>query len=133
MTMKKLTKISTLALAVILTSSVAFANDDPNSKLVEKAKTAVSNADESDWETLAQSSEICFIKGENIEEALVWIDRSIAIKETSYNLEDKADYLSKVSRDKEAMKLYYQALLITKEINPQANTENLQQKIWNLR
>ncbi len=134
MTMKILRKSSALILAILFATTLVLANgNDPNSKLVEKAKTAVSNADDSDWETLAQSAEICFMKNENIDEALTWIDKSIAIKATPYNLVVKADYLSTSGKNKEALKFYYQALIKTKEINPQANTDDLQKKIWELR
>jgi hypothetical protein len=131
--MKQITKISTLALAIMLFSQMTMAAITPESKLVEKARIAVENADASDWETLAQSAEICLIKNENITEATQWIAKSVAIKATPYNLELYGDFLKKEGKKREASKFYYDAIVKVKETNPLAQNEKLQQKIWELR
>lgn len=131
--MKSLSKLTIVVIIAVLFTSQAFANGDPNSKLVEKAKKAVSEADATDWETLAQSAEICFMKNENIEEASQWINKSIEIKATPYNLEVKGDYLSSIGENKEAISNYYQAILKSKEEDSNKSTEKLQSKMWKLR
>lgn len=131
--MKSLTKLTILSLLFSFIVMPTFANDDPNSKLVENAKKAVKKADATDWETLAQSAEICFIKKENIEEAVQWINKSLEIKETAYNLEVKGDYLKSIGKRREAKELYYNAILKSKEVDMQVNTSKLQEKLWELR
>ncbi|MFY0598674.1 MAG: hypothetical protein JXR03_03310 [Cyclobacteriaceae bacterium] len=131
--MKSLTKITLASLMMMFITVQTFAGDDPNSKLVEKAKKAVEEAESNDWETLAQSAEICFIKKENLEQAVQWINKSIEIKETTYNLEVQGDYLSSIGKRKEAKSAYYKAILIAKESEFDANTGRLQKKLWKLR
>ncbi len=121
-----------LFVAAFCLSSLAFAST-PDSELVEKAKLAVENANDSDWEILAQSAEIYLIKGENIEEATAWIVKSVEINPTAYNLELYGDFLRKAGKTRSATKQYYLAILKAKEANPLANNERLQQKIWELR
>ncbi|MEP4534507.1 MAG: hypothetical protein ABJ004_15555 [Cyclobacteriaceae bacterium] len=130
--MKTLSRIALASLIVTFFTAQSFASD-PNSKLVEKAKEAVANADTDDWETLAQSAEICFMKDENVEEAAIWINQSIQIKETAYNLEVKGDYLSSIGEKQEAIRCYYTAIIRAKDMDPDANTSKLQRKVWKLR
>lgn len=128
--------LSKLTLIIMLLGSFAFqanANGEPNSKLVEQAKKAVDEAEANDWETLAQSAEICLIKKENIKEAAEWIDKSIAIKATPYNLELKGDYLKSIGKKKEATSFYYMAIVQIKNEDSNKDTSDLQSKMWALR
>ncbi|WP_258105049.1 hypothetical protein [Marinoscillum sp. MHG1-6] len=135
--MNTLKKLSMLALGLTLFSFASLANgydfDDPNSKIVQKAIDAVANAEDNDWETLAQSAEICFMKKENMEEAVTWIEHSIKIKETPYNMEVYGDYLASVGKNKEARRHYYNAIVLIKQKEPTSENTRLQQKIWDLR
>ena len=66
-----------------------------NEKIVEKARYAVEQAAPDDWYTLAQSAQKCIQKGINLKEAVVWLNESLRIKRTPYNLEIQGDYFAK--------------------------------------
>jgi hypothetical protein len=98
------------ALLIMATSLFAFqasANDD---KLVEKARTAVSSASPDDWHTLASWAEKCIKKGVNLKEASEWLDKSIAIRETAYNLSVKGDYYVANKLPEKALESYIRSL-----------------------
>ncbi|GAB4334828.1 MAG: hypothetical protein OHK0038_12280 [Flammeovirgaceae bacterium] len=98
------------ALLIMVTSLFAFqasANDD---KLVEKARTAVSSASPDDWYTLASWAEKCIKKGVNLKEAAEWLDKSISIKETAYNLSVKGDYYVANKLPEKALETYIRSI-----------------------
>lgn len=121
--------ISIFSLAIIL-STQAFAGQ---SRAVKKAKEAVAEAAEYDWKTLAKSAEICFNKGENIEEALVWIEKSIEIQKDPFNLQVLGDYYASIGDKKTAMAKYYEAITVAKDQNFWYDTSSIQAKIWELK
>ena len=110
--MKNAEKISQmLALALALTLAPLFTNAmASNDKLVEKAREAVKNADDNDWQTLNKSAKVCIRKGVNMEEALVWINKSISINKNMENLELRGDYYFKFGNNRQAMISYVEVI-----------------------
>lgn len=124
--------------AVLLTAATFAATALPSttgnhSRAVKKAIETVEKAEAYDWKTLAECAEICFKKGENVSQALEWINRSIEINEDPYNLEIKGDYYESEGDKQEAMKYYYKAIVAGKAQNFWNDNDRLQEKIWDLR
>jgi hypothetical protein len=94
-------------MATSLFAFQASANDD---KLVEKARTAVSSASPDDWHTLATWAEKCIRKGVNLKEAAEWLDKSITIKETAFNLNVKGDYYVANKLPEKALESYIRSI-----------------------
>ena len=67
---------------------------DISEKVVEKARYAVEQAAPDDWHTLAKSAAKCIRKGVNLKEAVTWLEQSLQIKRTFYNLEVQGDYFA---------------------------------------
>jgi hypothetical protein len=79
----------------INTDSLAFKN----------IKRAIADVKSDDWVVYAASANYAADNNVHIEEALNWIDKSIAIKETFYNYFVKAKLLEKKGEKKEALRL----------------------------
>ncbi len=97
-------------MALTVGASGLKAADNKVDKTISKARQAVEQASPEDWLTLAESAEICFQKKVNLREAADWIDQSLSIKETSYNLEVKGDYYFASNRFEEALKYYVKSM-----------------------
>ena len=125
--MKKLVKIT---LPVFLTLLVISANamDGRDEKIVKKNREAVENAAPDDWYTLAYSAKRCLDKNVNSKEVAAWIERSLAVKETSYNMEVKGDYFVVNKLNEEALKCYIKALSLASD-NNNFESGDLQKKI----
>ena len=128
--MKKVSlTITALAMMLVITA-YAKENDD---KVVEKARNAVENASPDDWYAYAKSAEMCIRKNVNMKEASEWIDKSISIKETAYNLEVKGDYYAKNQLPEKALEMYVRSAQIARESDINADTSGLQEKIAKLK
>ncbi len=127
--MKTISRVFVL-LVLFSLSSQSMATTTSNA--VKKAQEAVSESPY-DWKILAESAVICFKKGENIDEAMKWINKSIEINKDPMNLEIKADYLVEQGKKKEASKFYIEAINTAKNQNFWYDTSDLQQKLWKLR
>ncbi len=121
-------KTSFVAFIAVIFSTVAIAND-PESKVVEKAREAVESSS-SNWKILAESAQKCFRKDQNIDQAMEWINKSIDINPDPYNYEIKGDYFLSKKQYNKALKQYYEAILIGKEQNFWYDNKHLQKKIW---
>lgn len=128
--MKTIQKMMTAMTLIVI---ITFTTQAAESAAVKKAKEAVAEAAPYDWKILAESADICFSKGENIDEAMKWIDKSIEINKDPLNLEVKADYLVAQGKNKQAMKYYVEAIKAGKEQNFWFDSSGLQAKIWKLR
>ncbi|MEO1050012.1 MAG: hypothetical protein AAFX87_05285 [Bacteroidota bacterium] len=115
-----------LAATLISVNSFAVA---PSDKAVEKARKAVANASPDDWETFAKSAQMCIRKNVNMAEAQEWLEKSIAIKATSFNLEVMGDYFMKNKLPVKAMEYYVKSIDKAKRTNVNADTGDLQTKI----
>ncbi|XOV95189.1 MAG: tetratricopeptide repeat protein [Bacteroidota bacterium] len=121
-------KTSLLAAITLVSSLGAFAND-PESKTVEKARDAVESSS-SNWKVLAESAEKCFRKGQNVDQAMEWINKSIEINPDPMNHEIKGDYYKSQNQYKKAMEQYFKAIVTGKEQNFWFDDKGLQKKIW---
>lgn len=98
-------------------------------KAVEKAREAVENASPDDWYTLANSAEKLIRKNKNLKEANEWLDRSIEIKETVYNLTVKGDYYQANQLPDKALEYYVKAMNLAKSEDANANISDIQRKV----
>src|SRR6187402_719401 len=86
-------------------SSVAWASTGED-RTTDKARAEVAKASTDDWQTLATNAEKCFRKKVNMKEASEWLDRSLQIAETRYNLELKGDYYRMNNLQDKAIEYY---------------------------
>ena len=98
-------------------------------RTTEKTRDAVEKASPDDWYTLAISAEKCFKKKVNLEEAALWLDQSLRIAETPFNLELKGDYYLDNRLTDKALEYYVRAMNIMKENDGEAEVSTLQKKI----
>ena len=133
--MKSITVIITRVLLVVFvagsTVGSSFA-DNRADKITRKARQAVENASPDDWHTLAKAAEKCIAKGINLKEAAVWLDQSIAIKETAYNLKVKGDYYRSNRLPERALECYSKSIRVGKLENPDYMDADTQSKIVRL-
>ncbi|MCK5210844.1 MAG: hypothetical protein KAQ79_22595, partial [Cyclobacteriaceae bacterium] len=122
----KSTLTATMAF-VILSSSVTFARLDD--RTTYKTRDAVENASPDDWYTLAISAEKCFKKKVNLKEASEWLDQSLEIAETPFNLELKGDYYNNNRLPDKALEYYVRTMNKIKENDGDADVTHIQKKI----
>jgi hypothetical protein len=123
-----------LALLLGSISTVALANpisakEEKTDKITLKTREAVSKASPDDWYTLAQAAEKCISKGVNLNEASQWLERSLEIKETSYNLCVKGDYYLANHLPEKALDYYVRGIKVGKEENDEFDVTAVQKKI----
>ena len=128
MNCQKLKTIFAAALAfVVLNGNVSFAKAED--RTTEKTRVAVENASPHDWYTLALSAEKCFKKKVNLKQASEWLDQSIEIAETPFNLELKGDYYIDNKLPDKAVEYYVRAMNTIKENDGEAEVTHLQKKL----
>ena len=101
----------------------------PTDKITQKAREAVADASPDDWYTLAESAKKCIDKGVNLKEAAVWLDQSIAIRETAYNLKLKGDYYLSNRLPERALEYYSKSIRVGKLTDPSYMDADTQDKI----
>jgi len=121
-------------LSVATGSVLANANVDGlfksgNDKIISKARAAVENASQDDWETYAKSAELCIEKNINMKEASKWLEHSISIKKTTLNLRIKGDYYLKNKLPRKAMEYYLLAIETGKANDFYFDSSRLQSRI----
>ncbi len=122
-------KTSLVATLVILVLSGSISLAKVDDKTTEKTREAVENASPHDWYTLALSAEKCFKKKVNLKQASEWLDQSLDIAETPFNLELKGDYYIENRLPDRALEYYVRAMNVMKEKNGDADVSNIQKKI----
>ena len=122
-------KTSLVATLVILVLSGSISLAKVDDKTTEKTREAVDNASPHDWYTLALSAEKCFKKKVNLKQASEWLDQSLDIAETPFNLELKGDYYIENRLPDRALEYYVRAMNVMKEKNGDADVSNIQKKI----
>lgn len=98
-------------------------------RTTEKTRDAVESASPDDWYTLAISAEKCFDKKVNMIEAAKWLDQSLKIAETPFNLELKGDYFNKNSLPDKALEYYVRTMITIKAIDGEGEVTHIQKKI----
>lgn len=127
--MRTLKNAFILSLTMLLFFGTATMASNAEDKTTEKTREAVDNAGPDDWYTLAVSAEKCFKKKVNMKEASVWLDQSLEIAKTPYNLELKGDYYMINQLPDKALEAYVQAMNTLKTQNHSADFTGLQKKI----
>ena len=128
MKFKTIKKTLMASLVVVLVSaSVTIAKVED--RTTEKTREAVENASPHDWYTLAISAEKCFKKKVNLKQASDWLDQSLEIAETPFNLELKGDYFLDNRLPDRALEYYVRAMNTMKENDGQSDITKLQKKI----
>lgn len=126
--MNKISKLMTVVLAVVI-SSYSMNLEAKSDKTVDKARSAVENASPDDWQTYAKSAQMLIRKKANMAEAKMWIEKSIEIRETPFNLEIMGDYYVKNNLPKQAIKFYIKSMDKLKENDANIDTAEIQDKI----
>lgn len=102
-------------------------------KVAEKARAAVKNSSEGDWKTYALSAQMVIERKIALNEAKEWLEESLNVKETPFNLEIMGDYYMAAGQAKEAMTYYFKSMNLLKETTVEPNTDAIQQKLWDAR
>ena len=116
----------------LLLSSVSVqvhSSDGKNSKIMNKYRDIVQESAPDDWYTLASSAAICLKKDIVNKEVAEWIDRSLNIKKTAYNLEIKGDYYMKNRFPEKAGEFDLEAIKRGLEEDSNFDVSGLQEKI----
>ncbi len=124
--------VKTFVIVSVFISSFAFAakKDD---RITLRSRQIVESATPDDWKALAQAAAICVDKRTNLTQASEWLDKSMAIKVTSYNLEVKGDYMLLSNQPDQAMSFYIKALQTGLNSEAGFDVTNLQTKISQLK
>lgn len=112
--MTKSVRMFMLALAALFISAGTYAGEKgtENNKTTEKARQAVEEAAPDDWYTYAKSAERCIRKKVNLAEAKGWLERSLEIKETPFNLAVMGDYYQLNNIPETALEYYVKSLRV---------------------
>jgi hypothetical protein len=101
---------------------------DTIDRVLASARKAVAEAKPDDWRTAYRAAAFCLDNNVNLSEAKAWLDKSIAVKETMYNLSGKARALAMEGQKADAIALAKKAISVGKAADPKADTsmvENL--------
>lgn len=128
--MKNFVRVSIIAM--MATSSFIFAASKDD-KATIKSRQIVENATPDDWKALADAAAICVNKKTNLTQAAEWLEKSLSIKESAYNLEIKGDYMLLSNQPKVAMGLYIKAMQTGMNSQSGYDVSQLQAKIAALR
>lgn len=113
------------------TSTSLLANQNSD-RTTERARQAVEQASPDDWHTLAKSAKQCIAKGVNLKEAAGWLNQSLAIKETAYNLQVQGDYYVKNQLPDRALESYSKSIRVGRLNDPSYADADTQDKIVKL-
>lgn len=98
-----------------------------NEKTLKGARQAIAAAKADDWRTPLQAASFAFERNLVPDEALAWVDKSIAMRETYNNLALKARMMERRGNKAEARKLAERAIALGKAAKPQpANTSAME-------
>lgn len=118
--------MATLIVILFISSSESFGFVD---RTIEKTRDAVENAGPNDWYTLAISAEKCFNKKVNLNEASKWLNQSLEIEETPFNLELKGDFCAENLLPDKALEYYVRTMNTLKARDGKAEVSHIQKKI----
>ncbi|MGL1885903.1 MAG: hypothetical protein OCD76_05255 [Reichenbachiella sp.] len=124
--------IKLFAIALIASVTVSSSSFAATSKPLPYIVTeTVDETAKGDWMLLAKKSEYLMNKNSHLSTAKEWLEQSIEIKETAYNLELMGDYYQRSNNEKEAVAYYIRAIEAMKVDDAHVNTEAIQTKIVN--
>jgi len=99
------------------------------SKWLEKAEEAIEKAAPDDWKTYAKWADKLIDKDVGMKKVKQWIEQSMSIKTTAYNLEVAGDYYLKNNLPRKAVDYYIKSMNKLKEKDVFADTRVIQDKI----
>jgi len=102
---------------------------DSTGLTISKARAAVAAAAPDDHQTPYRAAAFCLQNEVNLDEAITWLDRSIAIKATYGNLGAKARYLAKKGDVKGAITTATKAIEAGKAADPKMDATSLEKLI----
>jgi hypothetical protein len=79
-----------------------------------------------EWQPLNQAANYCLLTGTHLDQAMVWIDRSLQIKEGARNLQLKAQLLRRAGRTGEALPLLEKAIELATASGSRTSLEELE-------
>lgn len=126
---KSLVAVLVLLSAIVVNAEVYVGKD----KVLNKARKAVASNFDNSWKVFAQSASMVIEEDIALEEAKEWLEASLKIQKTPFNLEVMGDYYFAIGDKKSAIKYYYEGLLLLKENTLDPDTGKLQAKIWKAR
>ncbi|MBY0427493.1 MAG: hypothetical protein K2Q22_17790 [Cytophagales bacterium] len=126
-------KTKSLFIALMISTSVLSFAGNLQDKTIAKYREAVNKAANDDWKTFALYAEKCIDKNINLKEANEWLDKSLQISETSYNLRVKGDYFAACNLKDSAMSYYIKAVVKAQQEQSQENLLQAQERIKSLR
>lgn len=118
-----------MVLLVCGVSLYVYSSDGKSEKILTKNRDIVQESAPDDWYTLAFCAEQCIKKNIVNKEVAEWIDKSLEIKKSSFNLEIKGDYYMKNKLPKKAGEFYLEAIKVGLEEDKNFNYSDLQSKI----
>jgi len=106
---------------------VSFQVDvDVDGIMKREIEQALASAKPDDWAVYFQCAKYYFERNHSTEQALAWIDQSLAAKESFWNLDLKARLLQRAGRTAEALPLLERAIELSRGIAPKAYTDGLE-------
>lgn len=130
---KRTFRAGLVCLALAGTTLAAEAAGPKGNKAVQKAREMVEEAGTHDWLTLAKAAEKCFLVDQNLKEAYDWLQKSLEINETVYNLTLQGDYFLKNDLPRRAMSSYLKALDMGHRNIEEFDAQELEKKVWKVR
>lgn len=82
-----------------------------------------------DWRVLNQASRYALTEKFSLEQAMAWVDRSLALNRNASNVRTKAELLAQKGNYKEAIPLAEESIKLAKAQNPTANVTATEQLI----
>ncbi|HVN74899.1 MAG TPA: DUF2911 domain-containing protein [Thermoanaerobaculaceae bacterium] len=95
---------------------------DTNTKVLAAARKAIAEAKPDDWRTSYRAAAFCLDNNVNLDEARTWLAKSVAVKETMYNLAGQARFLALAGKKADAIALAKKAIAVGKAQDPKADT-----------
>jgi hypothetical protein len=95
---------------------------DTIDKVLTVARKAVAEGKPDDWRTPYRAAAFCLDNNVALGEAKAWLDKSVAVKETMYNLAGQARLLAMEGKKAEAIALAQKAIAVGKAADPKADT-----------
>jgi hypothetical protein len=106
-----------------------YSFDGKDEKVLNKYREIINDSAPDDWYILASCAESCIKKDIINKEVAGWIDRSIKIRKTAYNMEIKGDYYIINKLPAKAGSCYLEAIKIGLEEDSNFDVAELQSKI----
>lgn len=127
--------VTTLMAAFFVSGTVLAGDvgDNNERRTAEKAREAVDNAGPDDWHTLASAAERCIKKDINLAEAKAWLEKSIEIRKTPYNLAILGDYYMLNQIPEKGLEYYVASLRIGFQFNINYRDEITHSKMMKVR